>query len=157
MSIQNFALTLFTILFLLALAPASQAGNSQAIVPADEFLSAMDDLRADLEDGIPRDLNRREWRDFDRIHNRFKYILSGTDDAKSLPDQTQIELYNLQNELDGLVMGGIREQLVCTEQRTIGSRIPRRNCRTVDEIEEERIRARDWLGRFPFQMEGPQG
>lgn len=152
------ALLLVTLASLTLLAFSAQAGNnSQPIVPADEFLEAFDDLRADLEDGVPRHLNRSEWRDFDRIHERFKSILTGVGDARSLPSQQQLALYNLQNELDGLIMGGIHEQKVCTEQRTIGSRIPRRNCRTVREIEEDRIRAKDWLGNFPFQMEGPQG
>jgi hypothetical protein len=136
---------------------SAQAGNSRPIVPADEFLAAFDDLREDLQDGIPRQLNRSEWRDFDRIHERFKSILSGVEDARTLPSQQQLALYNLQNELDGLIMGGIHDQKVCTEQRNIGSRIPRRNCRTVREIEQDRERARDWLGSFPFQLEGPSG
>jgi hypothetical protein len=133
------------------------ADTNPPIVPPSEFLAAFDDLRADLEDGIPRELNRREWRDFDRIHDRFKSLLSGVDDAQKLPSQQQLALYNLQNELDGLIMGGIQEQRVCTEQRSIGSRIPRRSCRTVEEIEDERLRARSWLDSFPKGMDGPRG
>ncbi|TVQ30332.1 MAG: hypothetical protein EA370_13755 [Wenzhouxiangella sp.] len=135
----------------------SASAEKAPIVPADEFLAAFDDLRADLEEGVPRELSRREWRDFDRIHQRFQYLLSDVDDATQLPSQQQLALYNLQGELDGLIMGGIRDQRVCTEQRNVGSRIARRNCRTVAEIEEERIRARDWLQSFPLQLQGPQG
>ncbi len=139
------------------LLPMQVIANEVPIVPAGEFLEAFNDLRADLEEGTPRELSQREWRDFDRIHQRFEHLLSGVDDATQLPSRHQLELYNLQNELDGLIMGGIREQRVCSEQRTIGSRIPRRNCRTVAEIEDDRVRARDWLQSFPYQMQGPQG
>ncbi len=151
---------LFTVLFAVSASlflTVQASAQERPIVPADEFLSAFADLRADLEDGMPRELSNREWREFNRIEQRFEFLLSNVDDATQLPSRQQLEIYNLQNELDGMIMGGIRDQRVCTEQRSVGSRIARRNCRTVAEIEEERIRARDWLQRFPFQMEGPQG
>jgi len=153
---------LFAVALVLAWSPALSDASQESdqkldMVSPDEFLSVFEDLRADLEDGVPRKLTRREWREFDRIHDRFQSILDGVDDATELPDRQQLTLYNLQNELDGLIMGGAREQLVCTEQRSVGSRIPRRQCRTVAEIEDERARSRQWLQSFPLQLEGPSG
>lgn len=131
--------------------------NDEAAIPAEAFLDAMGQVRANLEDDVPRSLSRREWRNFNRIHDRMSSILDPVEDARKLPDRQRAELHDLQVEFNELMMDGVRGQTVCAKQQQVGSRIGRRNCRSVSEVEQDRRQVQDWLDKFPFQIEQPHG
>lgn len=127
------------------------------VVSVDEFLQALEQVRANLQEGEPRELDRDDWKEFDKIHGKFRKILGEVDTIEDLPPRKQTEVFNLQEELDTLLVGRKEEQVVCTERRQLGSRIARRDCITVGERRVLRDRAMQILGDIPSVMTAPSG
>ena len=45
-----------------------------------------------------------------------------------------------------------RQKLVCRDERTIGSRIPTRRCRSAADVEAEKNDSRQWIDRAQTRM-----
>lgn len=151
------ALTLLLALGLAASTWAATPDRAGTQVAADDFIEAMNELRSDLEDGVPRSLTRREWRDFERIQDEMETILGDVEAMGELSEEARIELYQLQREFHSMMMDGIRNQRICPDQQQLGTRISRRNCRSREEVEGDRREVRDWLASFPYLIDHPHG
>ncbi|TVR99230.1 MAG: hypothetical protein EA418_00290 [Wenzhouxiangellaceae bacterium] len=139
-------LSALALTFTLGVATAAADSRSQTeggVQSPEDFLSSIAELRVSFQDGEPRPLSRREWREFDRIESRFQRLLANVDDVSKLHDDRKIELHNLQEEFNALLVEGTHDdRLVCTRTRRTGSRIPQRDCMTQRELELERQRTR---------------
>lgn len=127
------------------------------VVSVDEFLEALDQVRANLQEGQPRELDEDGWKEFDKIHGKFEELLADVDTIDELSPREKTKVFNLQEEMDTLLVGRKEEQVVCTERKQLGSRIARRDCITVGEREVLRDRALQILGDIPSVMEAPSG
>lgn len=135
------------------------ASNAHAreVASIGEFITALEELRGKLEEGDPRALSNREWREFNKLHGRFEKLLQGVDSVEQLSDDDQIALVNTQEELDTLLLGGQNdERIICRKERRTGTRIPRHSCITQRELEIERERTRNSLLDIRSTMSGPQ-
>ncbi|RFF29872.1 hypothetical protein [Wenzhouxiangella sediminis] len=138
---------------------AGLANTAQAreVASIDEFMTALEELRGKLEDGDPRELSDREWREFNKLHGRFEDLLEGVDSVEQLSEDDEIALINTQEELDTLLLGGENdERIICRKVRKTGSRISRRRCITQRELEIQQEQTRNSLLDIRSAMQGPQ-
>jgi hypothetical protein len=105
-------------LLILASAPAMANSNSdpRPTVGVSEYLEVLEKFRDDLKNGEPRKLSGREMNQFDRIHQQFRELLVDVDDVSELRERDRLRLYNLQEELDTLMVGQRDLQMVCTDR-----------------------------------------
>ncbi len=136
---------------------AASSAVARDVVPVDEFLQALDEVESKLREGKPRQLKKREWQEFENIQDEFEELLSEVENIDDLPSRKQVEVFNLQEELDTLLVGREREQVVCSERKQLGSRIPRRDCVTVGQREAMRDEAQQILTGIPSLMEPESG
>ncbi|MDZ7791473.1 MAG: hypothetical protein U5L08_13450 [Xanthomonadales bacterium] len=136
---------------------AASSAVARDVVPVDEFLEALDTVESNLREGKPRQLKKSEWKEFEEIQEDFQELLSDVENIDALSSKEQIEVFNLQEELDTLLVGREREQVVCQEVKRTGSRIPRRRCVTVGQREAIRVEAQQILTDIPSLMEPPAG
>lgn len=141
----------------LAASLIAPAFADREVVSVDAFLAALDDVRAQLQEGDPRRLDEDEWREFDKIEEQFERVLSDVETIDELNGRQKTKVFNLQEEMDTLLVGRREEQVVCTERKQLGSRIARRDCVTIGQREAERDRALRILGDIPSVMRPPAG
>ena len=141
---------------LLACSMTAEA-NERPTVSIDEYFQMLDGLRTDLEQGKPRKLTASEWQEFDRIEGRFKRLLDGVEASEDLRDRDRARVFNLQEELDTLLVGRKEDQVICQRRRATGSRIPRQECRTLAEIQQEQRSAQTFLQGLPLIQNQPVG
>lgn len=136
----------------------SNTAQAREVASIGEFLTALEELRGKLQDGDPRELGNREWRDFDRIEDRFEALLEDVEAVEDLSDDDKVALINAQEDLDALLMGGGRsdERIICRKVRKTGTRISRRQCITQRELEIQREQTRNQLLDIRSSMCGPQ-
>lgn len=132
--------------------------HAREVASIDQFMTALDELRGKLEQGDPRQLSKREWREFDKLHGRFEKLLTDVDSVEQLTEDDEIALINTQEELDTLLMGGENdERIICRKERKTGSRIARRRCITQRELKIEQERTQNILLDIRSTMRGPEG
>lgn len=154
---KNTLLTLSQVLIALVLVgfcAQAQADQRPRVSPG-EYLEMLDNLRNDLQGGTPREMNNKEWRKFDDIEQRFQSILSNVDSVDDLNSRDRVTVFNLQEELDTLLIGRAEDQVVCDRRRRIGSRIPRQECRTLGQIRAEQDMARRFVSDIPLIQNRP--
>ncbi len=132
--------------------------QAREVVPINEFLTALEELRGKLEEGNPRELGRREWREFDKLQGDFEKLLDDVESVEELSEKDRIALINTQEDLDVLLMGGGRndERIICRQVRKTGSRIARQECITQRELEIQREQTSNALLDIRSTMCGPQ-
>lgn len=157
MLIRQVTIALFLAILALS-AGLSNTAQARDVASIGEFLGALEELRGKLEDGDPRELGSREWREFNKLEGRFEELLDGVQTVEDLSDDDKIALINTQEELDALLMGGGRtdDRIICRKVRKTGTRISRRECITQRELEIEREQTRNDLLDIRSSMCGPQ-
>lgn len=106
----------------------------------ENFLNLLAMVRNDLEQGDPRSLTRREWRDFERIESRFQRKLRNVDHVDNLSDDRRLELHTLHEELKVLLKDeDPGDRIVCTTTRRTGSRIRQQECMTQRERDARKL------------------
>jgi hypothetical protein len=144
------------VLALLVFSPIAESSN-RPTVGIGEYFEMLSSLREDLEQGEPRQLNASEWQEFDRIEGRFQRLLGDVEAIDDLRDRDRLRIFNLQEELDTLLVGREEEQVICERRRSTGSRIPRQNCRTLSQIRQEQARAQQFVHGLPLIQNQPGG
>lgn len=135
----------------------ANTAHARDVASIDEFMTALEELRGKLEEGDPRELSDREWREFNKLHGRFEDLLEGVDSVEQLSEDDEIALINTQEELDTLLLGGENdERIICRKVRKTGSRISRRRCITQRELELQQEQTRNSLLDIRSAMQGPQ-
>lgn len=151
------ALPVFVALVTALVLAAPVIAQDRPKVDVDGYFTMLEELRTDLEEGTPRELNRDEWREFERIVGRFESLLGNVESVDELDRREKIRVFNLQEELDTVLIGHPDLQVVCNERQGTGSRIPRRDCRTVEQIRSDQRRAQQWVRSVPFLQNQPAG
>ncbi len=135
----------------------TNTAHARDVASIDEFMTALEELRGKLEEGDPRELSDREWREFNKLHGRFEDLLEDVDSVEQLSEDDEIALINTQEELDTLLLGGENdERIICRKVRKTGSRISRRRCITQRELEIQQEQTRNSLLDIRSAMQGPQ-
>jgi len=84
---------------------------------------------------------------------RMGEVLEGHNTIAELEEDQKIELINLQSEVNALLTGNVKEQLVCTRREIPGTKIPQSVCETKGEAtvrtEEARKNIREMELRNP--------
>lgn len=65
-------------------------------------------------------------------------MLERSGSVSAMPERDRLQLFNLQEKLNGLLAGGDSERLVCEKKAPIGALVPVKTCRTYGEIERQR-------------------
>jgi len=65
-------------------------------------------------------------------------MLQKAGSVASMPQSDQVQLFNTQEHLNGILTHNDRNRLVCERRAPIGTNIPQNSCKTVAEIEKMR-------------------
>lgn len=65
-------------------------------------------------------------------------MLEKSGSAAAMPERDRLQLFNLQEKLNGILTGSDSQRLVCEKRAPIGSLVPVKTCRTYGEIESQR-------------------
>ena len=65
-------------------------------------------------------------------------MLQKSGSVSAMPKDEQLQLFNTQEHLNGILTHSDRNRLVCESRRPMGSNIPQNTCRTVADIEKQR-------------------
>lgn len=138
-----------------AAAAADQELQTEAprIVSTAEFLSFLDTLETDLENGEPRELTRLEQRRVNELSSELRSMLDGVERVDRLNSNTQTQIYNKTQELWTAVVGRTEDQVVCRREHRVGTNFKTTRCRTIEQIREDQRQATRYLqGRGPGPM-----
>lgn len=132
------------------------------LTPVPQFLAEQEQLRANLEEGQPRELNETEWGRFNRIQEQFTEILGDVSDTDELSSEEKEEVFRLRGRLITLMTSTEDEELICTRQtHEIGTRLKgKRRCTTRSQLEREEFSAQElmrYIGTVPQGVPEEQG
>jgi hypothetical protein len=65
-------------------------------------------------------------------------MLEKSGSVAAMTQQQKVQLFNTQEQLNGILTHSDRNRLVCEHKATVGTTIPRTTCQTVAEIEQNR-------------------
>lgn len=65
-------------------------------------------------------------------------MLEKSGSVAAMPERDRLQLFNLQEKLNGILTGSDSQRLVCEKRAPIGSLVPVKTCRTYGEIERQR-------------------
>lgn len=125
-------------------------------VSIQEYQVFLADLRASINQGIPREFNRVENERYDRIDNRLHALLEHHESIDSMSENERRELFNLHEDLQALVIGRDQDQVICRRQQTVGTHFQTQKCRTRSEWHNEQEQSRQFLrGMFRHEVIDP--
>ena len=105
----------------------------------DKFAVQAAHVRGEMKPGgryeFIRDADRRR---VDLLLNHTASLLDHYGSVAAMHRDTQIELFNTQEEINGILRHNDDMRLVCERRAKIGSNIPETTCRTVGDIERNR-------------------
>lgn len=110
-----------------------------------EYLEFLDNLKVAVEQGNLRDFNRREYQEFQRIDRQLRDELSSIDRIEELGDDNKIRVFNLHQELQGVVIGDPENHVICRRERTVGTNFRRTTCISVGDFRRNQERSREQL------------
>ena len=128
--------TAFALLLFAALAAPAWAGD--APIPKrfkpNQFSQVVDQIEQEMAPGglysatTPEDQLKVR-----KSLGRMATVLEGHNTIAELEEEQKIELINLQSEVNALLTGNVKEQLVCTRREVPGTKIPQSVCETKGE------------------------
>jgi hypothetical protein len=129
--------------------------ESVSISEYREFLTLLNEA---VEEGEPRELNSQEKERFTRINSRLDRLLAKHDTLDSMDQEERLQLFNLHEQLQGVVIGREEDQIICRRQKQVGTNFRQMQCKTQSEWQEEQRNAHDFLSHsFRSTMEPPAG
>lgn len=150
-------LILATVLAACAGTSSMRASPEQPLLtPVPQFLAEQQELRANLEEGQPRELSDSEWQAFDRIQSKFDELLGDISDVEELSRDEKAEVFRLRGRLIALMTSAEGDEVICTRHtHTTGTRLKGKSrCTTRSQLESERFSAQQ-LMRYVNSL--PQG
>lgn len=94
----------------------------------DEYLEFLDKLKVAVERGDIREFNSREYQQFQRINRQLRDELAGVDRIENLRDENQVRVFNLHQELQGVVIGDPENYLICRRDHRVGTNFKQTRC-----------------------------
>lgn len=107
------------------------------IVSAAEFIEFLDSLEADLDQGVPRELNVFEHRRVIAMSRELRSMLEDVESIDHLNNNQKIMIYNTTQDLWATVIGRDDDHMICHREHQIGSHFKRTRCRTLADIRRE--------------------
>ena len=103
--------------------PVAAAGEERVrITDVDEYVDHQHVLRRDVEHGKRfKHVDEQSKRELFAAQDRIFAILEGRDSVDELTDQQQVDLYNAQNVVNGVVADAELDREVCRREKHIGS------------------------------------
>ncbi len=127
-------------------------------VEVDEYLEFLDSLAVAIGEGVPRELNQRERDQFRDTDSRLRSILGPVDNVNQLSDENQLTVYNLHQELQGIVVGDPDNYIICSRRHAVGTHFKRVSCMPAGDFKREQERTREALrqrlGAGPMPVDG---
>lgn len=125
-------------------------------VPVDEYIAFLDELKAAVERGEIREFTGNEYRSFQRIDSRLRNELANVDHIEQLAGDNKIRVYNLHQELQGVIIGDPENFQICRREHTVGTNFRRTRCISAGEFrrnqEENRRQLRQMMGAGPMPV-----
>lgn len=132
-------------------------------VPVAEYLDFLDQLSADVESDMPRELSPVELERYRRIDAQLRDNLAGIENIDQLDHERKIVVFNLHEELQAVLIGDPKYRVICRRERSVGTNFRHTTCITVDELRADQEHGRRWLqesfikGRWPNITPPPRG
>jgi hypothetical protein len=149
-----------TIVFLLSACASSGTSNRSSanpdlepvpfspeprMVEVDEYLEFLDDLAMAVGEGVPRELSMREREQFRDTDSQLRSMLERVSNINELSEEGQLQVFNLHQELQGIVIGDPENYLICSRQSTVGTHFKRVSCMPAGDFRRQQERHREAL------------
>jgi len=126
----------------------------------EEYLDFLDKLEVAVEQGAIRELNSREFSQFQRISRQLRDELAGIERIEELRDDNKLRVFNLHQELQGVVIGDPENYLICRREHRVGSNFKQTRCISAGEFqrnqEDNRRQLRSLMQPGPMPADGVQ-
>ncbi|AKS43247.1 hypothetical protein [Wenzhouxiangella marina] len=119
--------------------------NEPRNVDVDEYLEFLDELAVAIGEGVPRELNTREREQYRDADTRLRSILEPVSNVSELSDENQLTVFNLHQELQGIVVGDPENYLICSRRSTVGTHFKRTTCMPAGDFRRQQERNREAL------------
>jgi hypothetical protein len=126
-----------------------------------KFAETAAQVRLDMQkDGRYEFMRASDKQKVDALLNRMASQLEHFGSAGAMSHEAQIELFNEQEQVNGLLKHNDANRLVCESRAPVGSHLPVTTCRTYGDIERGRAEAnkavldRNPMGRQPVLNQG---
>ena len=114
-------------------------------VTVGEYLEFLDALAVAVGDGVPRDFNRTERENFRRVDSSLRDMLSSRSSIDELSESQKVTLFNLHQELQGIVIGQPEAQVICRRRHTVGTHFQTTTCKTQEEFNRDQQESQRYL------------
>lgn len=94
----------------------------------DEYLDFLDKLKVAVESGDIREFTSREHQQFQRINRQLRDELANVDQIEDLHDENKIRVFNLHQELQGVIIGDPENYLICRRDHRVGTNFKQTRC-----------------------------
>ncbi|MEN1727780.1 MAG: hypothetical protein AAGJ52_05000 [Pseudomonadota bacterium] len=115
------------------------------LVQVDEYLEFLDELAMAIGEGVPRELSLREREQFRDTDSEIRSMLGQVTNVSELSDDAQLQVFNLHQELQGIVIGDPENYLICSRRSTVGTHFKRTSCVPAGDFRRQQERNRDAL------------
>ena len=112
----------------------------------EKFQQIAADIRKDMNPGGRYEFMRSDEKA--KAENDLDAIMKMLQDSGSvsvMKHEQQVQLFNVQENLNGLLTHSDRNRLVCEKNATVGTHIQTTTCKTVGDIERERATSRKYI------------
>lgn len=114
-------------------------------VSVDEYTDFLDKLKVAVERGEIRDFNRRELETFQRIDRQLRDELAHVSTVEQLNQQNKMRVFNLHQQLQGVVIGDPDNYMICRREHTVGTNFKRTTCVSARDFKRNQERSREQL------------
>ncbi len=111
-------------------------------VAVDEYLEFLDELAVAVGEGVPRELDAREQRQFRDYDSQLRSILGPVQSVDELSDESQRVVFNLHQQLQGVVVGDPDNHVICSQRHTVGTHFKQVSCMPAADFRREQERSR---------------
>ncbi len=120
---------------------ASDKVNQKAVVAdtPEKFAQTAEQIRVQMNAGGRYEfINPGDKGKVETDLNSIAAMLQKAGSVRSMPQEQQIQLFNAQEHLNGLLTHSDSNRLVCERRAPVGTNIPLNTCKTVGELEKSR-------------------
>ena len=138
MRVRFLGLLLLSLLGSAAMAAPKDAAVVNARTP-EELAAVQAEVVNEMADGGHYEfISRTQRDDVERLFGDMRTLLAGKGSVDALSDDERLKLFNLQEQLNGILTQSDSRRLVCEKAAPTGSLIAVKSCRTYGEIERQR-------------------
>lgn len=139
---DSMRICLLGLLLLTATARFAGAEAPQAVVNADtpqKLAETKSSVEEQMASGGRYEFISPERRgQVESLFREMRDVLEKSGSVAAMPERDRLQLFNLQEKLNGILTDGDSQRLVCEKRAPIGSLVPVKTCRTYGEIERQR-------------------